>query len=306
MHNGWFQIAYERELEGSLTPAAIGATQIMLARSEQSIRAFDAFCPHRGAHLAYGGLLDGEVVVCPFHGRRVRLGLGGDDPYCVREYPVLGYGGMVFVQLGVGQDTGLRELLEDLSENWLFVPGFTMRAMVPHELVIENAFDHTHFRSIHHIRNEPDFHVMTSRRGEFGVEGVFELPPSPWQRGNSASVPFKAEAFSPGVVVSRLGGEYPYCVITTATPDAAGGCVIRLSLAIPRGGEPPDPDLCKYLLKQSQAGLEQDAVIWTHMARGNSAHYAKEDRTVIEFRRFCRRFASVGTPSADSASDTPR
>jgi nitrite reductase/ring-hydroxylating ferredoxin subunit len=306
MHNGWFQVAYERELEESLTPAAIGHTQIILIRSEQSIRAFDAFCPHRGAHLAYGGQLDGEVVVCPFHGRHIRLGLDGDDPYCLREYPVLGYGGMVFVQLGVGQDTGLGELLEDLSKEWLFVPGFTMRAIVPHELVIENAFDNTHFRPIHHISNEPVFQVKASRGGEFGVEGTFELPASPWQRGNSASVPFVAEAFSPGVVVSRLDGDYPYCVITAATPDADGGCVIRLSLAVPRGGEPSDPDLCKYLLKQSQAGLEQDAVIWTHMAPGNSAHYAREDRPVIEFRKFCRRFTSAGIPSADSAQDAPR
>lgn len=283
----------------------IGETKIILTRSDESIRAFDAICPHRGAHLAYGGQLDGEVVVCPFHGRRIRLGQDGDDPYCVREYPVLGYGGMLFVRLGVGHETELGAALEELRNEWVFVPGFTMRAAAPHELVIENAFDNTHFRPIHHINNEPVFQLRASRSGEFGIEGTFELPPSPWQRGgNGASVPFVAEAFSPGVVVSRLGGQYPYCVITTATPDADGGCVIRLSLAVPRGGEPPDPTLCKYLLQQSQAGLEQDAIIWTHMARENSSvHYAKEDRPVIEFRRFCRRFTSAAAPLGDPFPD---
>ena len=30
----------------------------------------DAYCPHLGAHLAYGGKVDGECIDCPFHGWR--------------------------------------------------------------------------------------------------------------------------------------------------------------------------------------------------------------------------------------------
>lgn len=27
----------------------------------------DAYCPHLGAHLGYGGHVDGECLICPFH-----------------------------------------------------------------------------------------------------------------------------------------------------------------------------------------------------------------------------------------------
>ncbi len=28
----------------------------------------DAYCEHLGAHLGYGGHVEGEVIQCPFHG----------------------------------------------------------------------------------------------------------------------------------------------------------------------------------------------------------------------------------------------
>ena len=31
----------------------------------------DAYCEHLGAHLGYGGQVEGEVIQCPFHGWQV-------------------------------------------------------------------------------------------------------------------------------------------------------------------------------------------------------------------------------------------
>lgn len=33
-----------------------------------TVSVFDAYCEHLGAHLGHGGRVDGENIVCPFHG----------------------------------------------------------------------------------------------------------------------------------------------------------------------------------------------------------------------------------------------
>lgn len=104
-------------------------------------------------------------------------------------------------------------------------------------------------------------------------------------------VPFIARAFSPGIVVSEMGGDDPYWVATTATPTPDGDCVIRLSLAVPATTDsPPSIELCQYLLKQSKAGIEKDRVIWENMSITSPTRLTARDAAIVEFRKFCQRF----------------
>src|SRR5690349_18065891 len=86
--HGWYQVAFERDLQRELTPASLGATRLLLVRGE-GVRAFDATCPHRGAHLGFGGRLEGDAVRCPFHGYRIGLTAAGGHPFRAREYAAL-------------------------------------------------------------------------------------------------------------------------------------------------------------------------------------------------------------------------
>lgn len=46
------------------------ADEELVARTNGAgeLRVFDAFCPHQGAHLGYGGRIDEGLLRCPFHG----------------------------------------------------------------------------------------------------------------------------------------------------------------------------------------------------------------------------------------------
>lgn len=293
-YNGWYQVAFERDLSRDLTPAAVATKRLVIVRTPDEIRAFDAVCPHRGAHLAFGGRLDREAIVCPFHGYRVGLCASADKKFLAREYRTLVIGGLVFVRMSDSHENGLTELLEELDEDHYFVPGFEMYIRARAEMVIENAFDQTHFRTVHGVGNEPEFEIRPSKNGELTVDSIFEIPPSPWQKSGQngmLQVPFTARAFSPGIVVSQLGGENPYWIITAATPDPDGGCTVRLSLAVRAAadGSPPKAELCHYLLRQSKAGLEEDQIIWENMSTTVSPRYTAEDASVLGFREFCQR-----------------
>jgi 3-ketosteroid 9alpha-monooxygenase subunit A len=295
-YTGWCQVAFERDLTNDLTAASVGTSQLVLVRAPNGIRAFDAVCPHRGTHLAFGGRLDGEAILCPFHGYRIGLGQLSDKGFRVREYRTMTMGGMVFVLMSELHENGFTALMARLAREHVFVPGFAMLLHVSPELVIENGFDNTHFRSVHGICNEPEFVLRPSQSGELIVEGMFELPPAPWQNGkqrhNLVRAPYIARAFSPCLAVTELGGETPYGVITAATPTPDGACVVRLSLAVPTPSDSSEPsqDWCRMMLGYSRAGLEQDRIIWENLSITSPSRLTVQDSVVIQFREFCQRF----------------
>src|SRR5471032_2315518 len=67
---GWYQVAFPSDLApGEVTAAEYWDRELVLWRDTAgTFHLQDAFCPHLGAHLAYGGRVDGDLLTCPFHG----------------------------------------------------------------------------------------------------------------------------------------------------------------------------------------------------------------------------------------------
>lgn len=67
--DGWFPIARRSELKvGDVVPMTLHGEEYVLYRRESGEPAMlEAFCPHLGAHLGYGGCVIGEDIRCPFH-----------------------------------------------------------------------------------------------------------------------------------------------------------------------------------------------------------------------------------------------
>jgi hypothetical protein len=298
-YRGWCQVAFERELSPALTPAAVGATRLVLARTPSGVRVFDATCPHRGADLGYGGRLEGAAIVCPFHGHRVGLGERSDDGFCAREHRVLAVSGLVFVLLDEAPEHGLPAHLRDLDRDHYFVPGFTLPVQAPADLVIENGFDNAHFAAVHGIGTRPDMVVRAGMHGELVAEGLFALPRGVGEASDGpVFAPYVARAFSPWVIVSELRGDRPYRVITAATPTADGGCTIRLTLLVPAADGPPSSAWCESMLRHSREGLERDRLIWEHLAPAVNPRLTPGDAPVVAFREFCRRFVEAPAATA--------
>ena len=67
--NGWFAIAHSDELApGDVKPVTYLGQDLVLFRGEDGVaRVADAYCVHLGAHLGYGGKVEGSCLRCPFH-----------------------------------------------------------------------------------------------------------------------------------------------------------------------------------------------------------------------------------------------
>jgi len=304
-HRGWHQLCFLVELAGDVTPMNIGDRDVIVVRTSSGLRVFDAYCPHRGAHLGHGGTLAGDTLTCPFHGREWCVGASGAE---LRAHPSIAAGPCLFVLLDdvpsdgadppghLDHDRGFRRMVAELTSTHLVSPGFRVEVAVPARYVIENAVDAAHFQACHGINNRPVFDVVDDGEGQFVVRGSFETNvANHWQPEQGADVrtEFLARIVSPGVVVTRLGSEaLAPVVITAATPRADGGATVRVSIATaPTPGERlPRPEIAAALTNDSRLAFEQDLIVWEHLDVGAPERFEPGDETVLAFRSFCSSF----------------
>jgi nitrite reductase/ring-hydroxylating ferredoxin subunit len=307
VHSGWYLAAFLSELDGDVVPLDIGPRRLTAVRTDDTLRVFDADCPHRGAHLGHGGKLDGDCLVCPFHGRRVLLGRPERQtarPW-IREHETLVQGEALFVRLtdGPDDDRGLRTALKELSDTHPLVAALTEPVAVPPELIIENAFDTDHFTALHKVYQVRGMHHRPGTHGELVMDGEFPMPLNPWKgvptarTGLRPYVPrFHARAYSPAVVLTEFGPpDEVHIIITSAVPDGRGGCVTRVAIGVREGSE---SDL-SMLVAGSKWALAEDISVWNHLNLAVTPRFdAASDAAVIAYREFCTGFSDLGVPAA--------
>jgi phenylpropionate dioxygenase-like ring-hydroxylating dioxygenase large terminal subunit len=120
------------------------------------VRAFDAHCPHLGANLGHGSVIENDLQ-CAFHGWR--FGIGGlcthapnlDPPpqRKLRQYPVQEKWGLIWLFNGAHP---LFKLPEPEPTLFPFIMPSVYMSCHPH-LMIANGLDSAHFEPLHHIRH---------------------------------------------------------------------------------------------------------------------------------------------------------
>jgi nitrite reductase/ring-hydroxylating ferredoxin subunit len=130
---GWQLLAFAHELTEQVTAVSLASRALVAIRDQGRIRVFDGTCPHRGAHLGHGGkLIDGQRILCPFHGKVIGLGAGNGD-LSVREHDVIDCGAVVFVKLSdiSARDHGFEGAIRALLDTHALVPALTTRRRPP-------------------------------------------------------------------------------------------------------------------------------------------------------------------------------
>jgi 3-ketosteroid 9alpha-monooxygenase subunit A len=307
-YGGWYQIAFERDLQADVSSVPVGDRRLLIVRSGGEINVYDATCPHRGADLGVGGkLLDPRVLTCPYHGHRIALGGEGGGPYCVAKHPSLVKSGLIFALVGDFEIGKLPEMLDYLARTHKIFAGFTKTIKVPPEMVIENAFDWAHFPPVHDVL-KVEYGEPTVEDGVFTATTKLRVGPSMWQGTGDGShhddgttfveVPLLARAYSPNLTITQVavgGGDHPHFVIASAVPMLDGTSTIRLSVAMPvvEGFDPPQ-EFADLMLQFESMGLEQDRPVWENLALNATPKYTAEDDNVLKYRKFCERFTLNG------------
>lgn len=153
--HGWYAVATLRELKkGKPVRRYLFDTPIVLFWGAEKASALVDRCPHRGAPLSEGKVINGELR-CPYHGwqfsgsgrlEKIPCLVNGLPNIQVQSFPTFIQFGLVFVKLGEGPTHPYRNPLHEEIRFWKAVP-----AQADTDLVesAENFLDPTHTAFVH-------------------------------------------------------------------------------------------------------------------------------------------------------------
>jgi len=162
--NGWFQVAYSDELApGGVMPLQYFGKHMVLYRGEDGQPfVLDAYCPHLGAHLGYGGKVVGNCIKCPFHSWKFDgTGQCVEVPYSQHIPPkakvkstwhVLEVNGLILVWHHLqGKAPEWQIPVNEEYQNELWTPYERRRWKIKthNQEMAENAVDSAHFHYVH-------------------------------------------------------------------------------------------------------------------------------------------------------------
>ena len=305
--NGWFQVAYSNELgAGEVHPLKYFGKDLVLFRTSAGVpRVLDAFCGHVGAHLGYGGRVEGETIRCPFHGW-CWDGEGScvSVPYAkkvppaarMRPWPVCERNGMIMVwhhAEGKPQSWDVPEVPEYHSDDWTDYECRRWKIRTRNQEMAENAVDRAHFRYVHgtmdvpeskaeidgHVLNVKSVAVMETPRGD--VKGMIE----------SVSWGF-------GFNVIRFTGIVETVNIASATAIDDETIDLRFGFMVRKLGDAnATRGVGAALIADIEKQMSEDILIWENKIFLDRPGLCDGDGPIGIFRRWCRQFYSE-TPQA--------
>jgi phenylpropionate dioxygenase-like ring-hydroxylating dioxygenase large terminal subunit len=175
---GWFQIGWSSDYPTSeALPRRYFGQELVVYRSEDgTLHALDAYCRHMGAHLGYGGKVEGDCIICPFHAWEWNSdGENTSIPYedrpnrsrRLRAWPIVEVNDCVYLwhdKDGKPPSWDVPEMFESLGEEIAARhyhdsdPGGRVRCGIlnlsPY-VVLDNVGDMAHFRTVHGARDVP-------------------------------------------------------------------------------------------------------------------------------------------------------
>jgi len=308
---GWFQIGWSPEFAVGDVRAMryFGRDLVVFRTGSGALRALDAFCPHLGAHLGYGGTVVDECIECPFHGWR----WAGEDgrntaiPYSRRgsrdvqifTWPVRELNGLVYVWHDRDDEPPWYEPppvpeIEDHHGWFPFWPegvGLIAGAKVVPQMIIENTVDLAHLKYVHGWSDVPIEEAVAEGPAWFRSSFTGRLPTA------KGEVAFRnsSEVSGVGVIVSRLDGLRETIQVMSTTPVADGLSDVRFTVVARRlPTDPPDeiPPLVRGIVRaQTTTEWIKDAPIWENMAYIERPSFAPEEaRGYAALRRWSERF----------------
>ena len=312
---GWFALAFSSDLQpGDVQPLYVFDEHIVLFRTDDGVaHATAAFCPHLGAHLGHGGRVEGNHLVCPFHGWRFDgNGVCVDIPYasvmprratdgaCLFSYPVQERSGMVWAWHHPRRRLPLFDLDEvrELSDpEWDEPDRYEWEVDAPIQETGENAVDIAHFVTVHGVPEMPratitlDGHRrathLTCTAPAFDDHGNVDLTRmAPLELVTSSCGPgMSTQTFSLGSKTVMLG---------TVTPITASRMKLRFAFTKPKAIDPKFAMLIDALIAEVVRQVQQDIPIWEHKICRSTPILCDGDGPIAKYRRWFSQFYDDG------------
>lgn len=319
--SGWFAVVAAPDLApGALVRVRAFGRELVAWRGEAGEACvLDAHCPHLGAHLGHGGRVEGDTIVCPFHGWRFGSdGVCRDVPYArraggrppsgarARPWPLVERNGFLWVwhdPPGRRPWYAIPELEEIASPDWQEVHRRSWRIHTQIQEMAENGVDGAHFQAVHGAAALPASEVHVDGATRVAVQRA----PLDTSRGRATSV-ITVRQVGLGLSYTRFTGLCETTSLNVVTPvDASTSALTVVFLQprdprtqaarearAPRSGATPraTPGVTRAIIADLERQIGEDIPIWEHKTYRERPLLCDGDGPIPEFRRWCGQFYS--------------
>jgi phenylpropionate dioxygenase-like ring-hydroxylating dioxygenase large terminal subunit len=307
--NGWFSIGATEDLApGDVRPVHYLGRDLVLFRGDDgAARAFDAHCPHLGAHLGVGGRVCGDGIACPFHGWRfdgqgelVEVpGLDRPPRAGARAWDVCERNGRIFVWNHADDEPPSFDVIgyrEDVSA-WTAWRSSSYQVRVHVQDLTENIIDRSHFSSVHDMA-APDrehFEVRFSGPSMIVEQSLKVTAVS----ASGIEVKTTSTTCGPGIVAVEVDQDrIEMLTYITQTPIDDELTEIGLHFSMKRLPDLAATESISELNDQvTNLQFTQDVPIWENKIYRERPILTKVDGPVSQYRRWFRQFYPDGNGS---------
>jgi nitrite reductase/ring-hydroxylating ferredoxin subunit len=297
--NGWFRVGYSDDLAPEqVRPLHYFGQELVLFRTAAGeARVFDAFCPHLGAHLGKGGVVEGETLRCPFHAWRFDSeGTCVEIPYtsrippraAVRCWPVVERNGLILIHRhseGKTPTWEIPELPQIGHSDWtpLLVKSWTVRARWLD--MNENCVDAAHFKFVHGTLTIPELSVSVDEH-VLRTESRFKQK-SP---GGIVDGSLITTDYGPAFQTVDMDGIISSLIMNTSTPIDEDFTDVSFAYSIKTDGDPSKQGLARAVLDDLVTQFENDLPIWENKACWKRPQLCDGDGEFGKYRKWMSQF----------------
>jgi nitrite reductase/ring-hydroxylating ferredoxin subunit len=298
---GWFQVAFPGDIApGEVTALEYWGRELVLWRdSSGTFHLQDAYCPHLGAHLAYGGTVDGDELACPFHGWKFDgAGVCQNIPYSertnrkakLRTYPVVERNGFVLAWYhpdGIEPQWEIPVISEIGDPAWSeFYSSSYVINTIPQEMS-ENGVDGAHFRYVH---GTDEVAVMESYDTDGPLSTMLSKQTYVTPRGVTEGR-IDVYNYGPGFSKVWFSGIVDAINIATTTPIDNDRTQVRFNFIVRKfDDEKLTSTVADAFVKEINKQVQEDRPIWEHKTFLPTPALADTDGPILKFRKWYSQF----------------
>jgi nitrite reductase/ring-hydroxylating ferredoxin subunit len=293
---GWFSLGRLDELPNDVVaPIRAFGRDLVLWQSHDGHHVADAYCPHLGAHLGYGGRVDDGCLVCPFHEWSFdAAGINVDIPYAertnrkarLRTYETAIRNGHLLAWYhpdpGIAPSWSIPEALPAKPVECLRI---NRRIGSVWQEIAENSVDMSHFRSVHGMSRVAEV-------GELFIDGPYRRVRSSQSFQTSRGEfegQIESNSYGPGVGIVQFSLMGTVTLISAVTPIENNEVDLRFTMYYEEGEEIAGKIGAAFGAEVARQ-LDQDIPIWEHKRYQPSPALAPSEKPITEFRKWARQF----------------
>ncbi|KAF9923632.1 hypothetical protein FBU30_006355 [Linnemannia zychae] len=320
--NGWYKLARSGDVKPGQVISVNGLGRsfaVFRGEIDEEIHVLDAMCPHLGANIAIGGVVEGDGIRCPFHAWKFdgKTGYCIDIPYAksipdvakTKRWTHREYAGVIVIWYDAEEREPMYEPVPfPLAEGTYNRVSYRRGTLSMHiQDFAENASDWMHFNVLHDRLSIPIldrfFYIRHNTHFNYDPETNpynFVFYNNPTIHSIFSDAPIQTADVSAQVEFTGPGGliffrfftpKGQIVIIKSFLPIGEKG--LQLSMEDEAYAEKTVPMLlARHVIREANKAFDDDILVWQHKTYLRKPMFVKEDAPVKRFRDYYKKFYS--------------